>query len=115
MVTERAGDGKQMSALVKLVLWLFTVSPSTSSCERGFSTCNVIKNKLRTVLTTESLQNQLYIMTNGPTIDQFHAGKCIDYWFENSVGTPHSSGHKLKNREDESENFLFQENNACII
>lgn len=107
MVTERAGDGKQMSALVKLVLWLFTVSPSTSSCERGFSTCNVIKNKLRTVLTTESLQNQLYIMTNGPTIDQFHAGKCIDYWFENSVGTPHSSGHQLKNREDESETFLI--------
>lgn len=86
MVTERAGDGKQMSALEKLVLWLFTVSPSTSSCERGFSTCNVIKNKLRTVLTTESLQNELYIMTNGPTIDLFHAGKCIDYWFENSVG-----------------------------
>lgn len=65
MVTERAGNGKQMSALEKLVLWIFTVSSFTSRCERGFSilTCNVIKNKLRTVLTTESLQNQLYIKT----------------------------------------------------
>lgn len=25
------------------------------------------------------------VMTNGPTIDQFHAGKYIDHWFTNSV------------------------------
>ena len=79
MVTER-GDDRKISAIEKLGLWLFTVSPSASSCERGFSTCNVIKNKLRTVL--QSLQNQLYIMSNGPTLDHFHAGKCIDYWLK---------------------------------
>jgi hypothetical protein len=27
----------------------------------------------------------------------------IDYWFENSVGTPHSSRHRLKNRENETD------------
>lgn len=93
----------QLTAIEKLLHWLFIVSPSTSSCERGFSLMNTLKNKLRTTLTQESLKNQLYLMSEGPDISNFDPVPCIKYWFEYSKGLPHCSGHKLKQKSEEVE------------
>ncbi|XP_070550824.1 zinc finger protein 862-like [Ptychodera flava] len=41
----------------KLLDYMFTISPSTSACERGFSKVNVIKTELRTTMNQENFQN----------------------------------------------------------
>ncbi|XP_076099754.1 zinc finger protein 862-like [Mytilus galloprovincialis] len=96
-------ESQTLSAIEKIIYWLFTISPSTSGCERGFSLMNTLKSKLRTRLTQESLQNQLYIMSEGPSIKEFEPLPSIMYWFENSTRTPHCSGHKLKGKKNETE------------
>ncbi|CAC5381049.1 unnamed protein product [Mytilus coruscus] len=81
--------GEALSAFEKLIYKLFTtcISPSTSGCERGFSLMNTLKRKLRTRFTQESLQNQLYIMSEGPSIQEFEPLLSLMYWFENSTRT----------------------------
>ena len=43
-----------MSHILKLLEYLLVVSPSTASCERGFSNMNVLKTKYRTGLRQDS-------------------------------------------------------------
>jgi hypothetical protein len=50
---------------------------STSSCERGFSTINVMKHKLRTKVVVKNLSD-LMIYLNGPPIKDFDPTKSID-------------------------------------
>ena len=54
-----------MSHILKLLEYLLVVSPSTASCERGFSKMNVLKTRYRTGLRQDPLQSQLLVMTEG--------------------------------------------------
>ncbi|CAC5425897.1 unnamed protein product [Mytilus coruscus] len=91
----------ELSHIEKLIDWMLTISPSTRTCKRGFSIMNTLKTKLRTRLTQDSLQNQLYIMNEGPTIKDYNPLPCIMHWFENTARTPHCSGHKLSDKTGE--------------
>ena len=85
----------EMSHLLKLIEYLLVVSPSTASCERGFSKMNVLKTRYRTGLRQESLQSQLLVMTEGPELEHFDGDRAINHWLTVGPGTRHVSGHAL--------------------
>lgn len=58
-----------------------TIPVSTASCERGFSTMNVIKHKLRTRLLVKNLNDLMLISLNGPAIKDFDPAKSVDRWY----------------------------------
>ena len=67
-----------------LLSLLFTVSPSTASCERVFSRMNLIKTSLRTRLTQENLQNQMRIVVNGSSFQEFDPDPSVMQWLKSA-------------------------------
>lgn len=59
---------KNIGVLISLVL---TISPSTASCERLFSSMNMLKSSIRTHLTQENLQNQIRIVVSGKPLEDY--------------------------------------------
>ena len=64
-----------------LLLQACVVIPMTSAkCERGFSTQNRIKTKLRTRLNNQSLVDLMRISEDGPALKQFDFGRALLKW-----------------------------------
>ena len=53
---------------------------SSVSCERGFSTQNRIKSKVRTNLNNETLNRLMRISEEGPALKEFDFGKAVQIW-----------------------------------
>lgn len=82
---------------------MMTLSPSTASCERGFSIQNILKTDKRTRLTQNNLRNQLLLMTEGPPVSEFIAEECISKWLLSTSKGRYVHGHKLKCKNRESD------------
>lgn len=67
--------------LANLLAIVVTLPISRSSCERGFSTMNIIKNKLRSNLKQDSMNSLMFINLNGPSLKDFNPEKSIDKWY----------------------------------
>lgn len=83
---------ERFSAILKVVEIMMVISPSTATCERGFSAMNLVKTNLRAKLSQSSLQNLLTIMIDGPLLKDFVPGPAIDAWYD--IGGKHIHGHK---------------------
>ncbi|XP_070550348.1 zinc finger protein 862-like [Ptychodera flava] len=86
-----------MLHILKVIEFVLTISPSTASCERGFSNMNNVKTSLRTSLTQQALADQLHIVCEGPSLADFNADKAVNHWLTCGTGERHLSGHKTKN------------------
>lgn len=75
----RQSGTTQLGAVCKVIEVMMTLSPSTASCERGFSIQNILKTDKRTRLTQNNLRNQL-LMTEGPPVSEFIAEEYISKW-----------------------------------
>ena len=67
----------QIAALMNIMLVL---PVSSVPCERGFSSANRIKTKLRNRLKVSTIDTLLRISIKGPPIDQFDFSKSLDYY-----------------------------------
>ena len=65
----------------KLLSLLFTVS-STASWERVFPQMNLIKTPLRTRLMLENLQNQMRIVVNGSSFQEYDPDPSVMHWLK---------------------------------
>ncbi|XP_070535062.1 zinc finger protein 862-like [Ptychodera flava] len=92
-----------LSHVLKLVELILAISPSTASCERGFSSMNNIKNHLRTQLTQESLSDQLHVVCEGPTLEDFNADTTIKHWLTSTSGSRHVHGHAKPQKNVEND------------
>lgn len=86
--------GERFPVLLKLLKIASVLPVSTASCERGFSQMNLIKNKFRSCLETESLDDLMMVNLNGPPLPQFKPTKAIDKWYFSAKTTRHVQGHK---------------------
>ncbi|MCO5595873.1 hypothetical protein L7F22_049924 [Adiantum nelumboides] len=62
---------------------------STAICKRGFSVQNVIKNKLRNLLTTKSMRTLMRISLEGPPLDEFNFDEAIALWRNDAKTSRH--------------------------
>ena len=75
-VTTKYGDlFPQMSKLLSIIA---VIPVSSASCERGFSTANRIKNRLRNRLKVTSVNRLMCISIEGPNISQFRFDKALN-------------------------------------
>jgi hypothetical protein len=81
--------------MVRLIKFMLTISPTTAACERGFSHMKYLKSPLRTQLGQENLSNQLFIMQEGRSLEDFNPDPSIDHWLLNGKGHKHVRGHVL--------------------
>lgn len=58
-----------------------TIPVSTASCERGFSSMNLMKHKLRTKLLVKNLNDLMMISLNGPSVKDFKPEKSVKRWY----------------------------------
>ncbi|MEW8546312.1 MAG: hypothetical protein AB2693_22575 [Candidatus Thiodiazotropha sp.] len=71
---------------ILLLLQCCTVIPmTTDQCERGFSTQNRIKNKLRSRLSNKCLVDLMRISEDGPELKQFNFEKALLKWKTDKV------------------------------
>lgn len=70
---------KNVNELIKIFL---TISPSTASCERLFSSMNLVKSPLRTRLSQENLQHQMRVIANGKSFQDFNPRPAVEYWLK---------------------------------
>ena len=80
-ILQRQDSLMHISTLLSLLL---TVSPSTASCERVFSQMNLIKTSLRTILTQENLQNQIRVVVNGSSFQEFDPDPSVMHWLKSA-------------------------------
>lgn len=66
--------------LLKLASICLCLPLSTAACERGFSTQNRIKTKLRNRLTSKRLDVLMRISMEGPPIHDFDFSKALNIW-----------------------------------
>ena len=72
---------KHICVLVDLLL---TISPSTASCERLFSSMNLVKNPSRTRITQDNLQHQMRIVVNGEPFESYDPQPAVEHWLRSS-------------------------------
>ena len=68
---------------------------------------NLIKDKFRSSLETESLNHLMTVKLNGPSLAQFDPTEAIDRWYFSSKTTRHTSDHTSgprKRHHSESQN-----------
>lgn len=80
--------------LSKLLGVIAVLPTSTASCERGFSTMNLIKDKFRSMLQTESMNDLMMINMNGPNLVNFDPTKSVEHWYFETKGQRHVQGHR---------------------
>lgn len=90
MVIKRPGGFCNIRDVVELML---VMSPSTAECERGFSSMNSIKTKLRNGMNQETLQSLMLISIHGPSVADFNPDPSIEIWMS-GAGGKHFRGHK---------------------
>ena len=66
--------------LAKLVSLGLVLPTSFVDCERGFSAINQIKTRFRSRMSTQTLQNLLFISIEGPDLQIFDFGRACDSW-----------------------------------
>ena len=66
-----------MANLISIILIL---PVSSTPCERGFSSANRIKTKLRNRLLVESMDVLLRISIEGPPLQQFDFSRALDIY-----------------------------------
>ena len=81
--------------LARLVQIVATLPVNTAECEHGFSAQNRIKTTLRNQLTTDSLDDLLYIDLLGPSLEKFDAQASITAWQTGAKGSRHIHGHAV--------------------
>ena len=91
LIKENAREMKNILVLVKLMA---TISPSTATCERGFSTMKREKTNLRTSLSDARLEDIIRISVNGVSFEEFEPSNALDKWLT-SAKKRHLGGHKL--------------------
>ena len=96
---------QHLQHILVLVQLLLTLSPSTASCERGFSCMNRVKNSQRTCLQNDILNDLMQLSANGCDVDEYSPDKAVEHWFFSGKGTRHLS-HKTpqRNRKGNSAN-----------
>ncbi len=72
--------GQSFPEFVKLAAACLVIPVSTVDCERGFSTQNRIKTKLRNRLKTNRLDQLMRIKIEGPPIREFDFTKAMEMW-----------------------------------
>ena len=72
---------QHLSHILVLVQLLLTISPSTASCERGFSCMNRVKNSQRTCLKNDILNYLMQLSSNGCEVSEYSPDKAVEYWF----------------------------------
>lgn len=87
-------SNERFPLLSKLLSIVAVLPVSTASCERGFSTMNFVKNKYRTSMEIDSLNDLLMISLNGPPLAEFNPTQAVDRWFFKSKTPRHINGHK---------------------
>ncbi|KAJ8890975.1 hypothetical protein PR048_010484 [Dryococelus australis] len=87
-------NGDRFPVLLKLLKVASVLPVSTASCERGFSQMNLVKNKLRSSLETESLDDLMMVNLNGPPLPLCIPSDAIDKWYFSAKTTRHVQGHK---------------------
>lgn len=75
--------------LSKLITIIAVLPTSTASCERGFSIMNLLKNKFRSSLQTDSLNHLMMINMNGPSLEDFNPQKSVEHWYFQTKGYRH--------------------------
>ena len=89
---ENDPDMQGMNTVLELVM---TFSSSTAACERGFSTMNRNKTKLRMKMTNETLNDVMRICIDGNKLEDFNPEIHYKKWIEMAKRTRrHISGHK---------------------
>ena len=88
---------QHLQHILVLVQLLLTLSPSTASCERGFSCMNRVKNSQRTCLHNDILNDLMQLSANGCEVDEYSPDKAVEHWFFSGKGTRHLS-HKTPQR-----------------
>ncbi|XP_061192620.1 uncharacterized protein C17orf113-like [Saccostrea echinata] len=66
--------------LIKLVQCCTLLPVNSATCERGFSTQNRIKSRLRTNLNNNSVNDLMRISEDGPSIENFDFAKALKIW-----------------------------------
>lgn len=72
----------QYPFLIKLAHACLAIPVSTATCERGFSTQNRIKNKLRNRMQTKRLDILMRITEEGPDVNEFDFDRSAKLWCE---------------------------------
>lgn len=83
---------EKFSAVLRVVEVMLVISPSTATCERGFSAMNLAKTNLRAQMDQTTLQSLLTIMLAEVSLKEFDPCPSIDNWF--GTGGKHIHGHK---------------------
>ena len=93
--------GTRFSLILKVVHICMLLPMSTAVCERGFSAMNRTKTKARSTLSNSHLSSLLYISTDGPLLDMFHAQPAVTHWSE--VCHRRAGVRKTKKQDGENE------------
>lgn len=89
-----ANSPSRIETIIKLVKIMLSISVSTAQCERVFSEMKVLKGRLRSKLTQSNLQAQLFIMIEGPSLQDFCPEKALSHWLNGHKR--HIGGHTMK-------------------
>ena len=73
--------------MTKLLAFSRVLPVSSVECERGFSTQNLIKTRLRCSLSIENLDRLMRISINGPSVEDFDPLPIYRMWRTSDVGT----------------------------
>ena len=94
---------EHLSNILVLVQLLLTLSPSTASCERGFSCMNRVKNSQRTCLQNDVLNDLIQLSADGCEVNEYSPDKALEYWYFSAKGTRHLD-HKTPKRKATKQN-----------
>ncbi|XP_078238927.1 zinc finger protein 862-like [Pogona vitticeps] len=87
--------GGRFPVLLQLLKIASVLPVSAASCERGYSQMmSLMKNKFRSCLETESLDDLMMVNLNGPPLPQFNPTKAIDKWYFSAKTPRHVRRHK---------------------
>ena len=80
--------------LFRILINIVSVLPTSTVCrEKDFSLMKIIKNKFRSSMENESLNDLMMINMNGPTLKDFNPSNAVDLWYFNSKTNRHVHGH----------------------
>ncbi|KII65997.1 hypothetical protein RF11_15812 [Thelohanellus kitauei] len=82
---------------------LYTISISSSECERGFSQMNLIIPPIRASLMTKTVSSLIFIRLVGPPLTFFDPSKYVDWWLLRGRHSAVDSQSRKRNRDDLSD------------
>lgn len=94
--------GASCPAVLSLVDLLLTLPASSLEAERGFSHLKVVKTDLRSRMTT-SLTDQLMVVLQSPTIQDFDPVPAIHLWNEGGIHSRRVSDYRARAATDDDQ------------